>query len=117
MAVRISRSVRRSSPSRCRVAVTLASGMIADARMTMIADTTSSSTNVYPASALVIGPSLVVPVLSTLCRACLRLYGERDGPQLEAHRGSARTGRRAAERERDGAGGHGVEQDCAQQSG
>ena len=46
IAVRISRSARRSSASRVRVAVTFASGMIADARIMMIVATTSSSTNV-----------------------------------------------------------------------
>ena len=48
MAVRISRSARCSSASRVRVAVTFASGMIADARIMMIVATTSSSMNVYP---------------------------------------------------------------------
>ena len=46
IAVRISRSARRSSASRVRVAVTRASGMMADARIRMIDVTTSSSTNV-----------------------------------------------------------------------
>ena len=42
----VSRSDRRSSTSRVRVAVTFASGMIADARIMMIVATTSSSMNV-----------------------------------------------------------------------
>jgi hypothetical protein len=44
--VRISRSARLRSASRDRVAVTLASGMIADARISTIVATTNSSTNV-----------------------------------------------------------------------
>jgi hypothetical protein len=46
IAVRISRSERRSSLSRWRLAATFASGMIAEARIRMIVETTSSSTNV-----------------------------------------------------------------------
>ena len=49
MAVRISRRARRNSTSRCRCIVTLVRGMIAEARMPRMADTTSSSTKLYPA--------------------------------------------------------------------
>src|ERR1700676_2109527 len=119
MAVRISRSTRGSSPSRCRVAGTLASGMTADARMMMIVATTSSSTNVYPAASPLASN---FPITTRIQRSLnfnypitqlprLRLYGKRDGPQLETHHRSAGTGRRPAERQRDRAGCDGVEQD------
>ena len=48
IAVRISRSERRSSASFCRWFVTFASGMTADARMIRIVETISSSMNVKP---------------------------------------------------------------------
>ena len=48
IAVRISRSVRRSSASFWRWFVTFASGITADARMIRIVETISSSMNVKP---------------------------------------------------------------------
>src|SRR5262245_61833635 len=108
MAVRTSRSARRNSASRVRCAVTFASGITADARIKMIVETTSSSTNVYPRE---LPFTTTTSIESQIPNPDTLLHVHRDRRKAQTHRCATRSCCDAAHRQRDAAGRDGIEQD------
>src|SRR5262245_35069298 len=102
MAVRISRSERRSSASLVRWLVTLASGITAAARIIRIVDTISSSTNVKPRAAAI--------------RTRMLAHRHRGRRELQRHHRALRRARNTADLNQRVAGTDGIEEQRADQA-